>query len=308
MAGPLPRRQHFSASVLLAHFDLKLRLILCRTSQFSRMTDAIRRAKVKISAGQRLGDYLVLDEISAGGMGRIFRVQNCISRRIDAMKVLLPGLPKEARADERFAREIEVLAKLEHPNITALRTASRIDDLLIMVMEFVEGRTLEKILADNRLTLEEKVEYIRQTASALAYAHARGVVHRDIKPSNIMVTPEGKVKLMDFGIAKVVGDHRLTMTGVALGSIHYMSPEQIQNSDGEFDQRSDIYSLGILLYETAAGRRPFDGETQYDILDAHLHGNPAAPITLRPDLPRLLNDTILKAMAEESNRTLSNRG
>ena len=207
-------------------------------------------------------------------MGQIFRVQNCISRRIDAMKVLLPGLPKEAKADERFAREIEVLAKLDHPNITALRTAARIDDLVLMIMEYVEGTTLEKRMREGLLPLEENLDYIHQTALALAYAHERGVVHRDIKPSNIMITSAGKVKLMDFGIAKVVGDQKLTMTGLALGSIHYMSPEQIQNSDGVFDQRSDIYSLGIVLYETTTGQKPYDAETQYDIMDAHLHANP----------------------------------
>jgi serine/threonine-protein kinase len=232
-------------------------------------------------------------------MGRIFRAQNRISHRIDAMKVLLPGLPKEAKADERFTREIEVLARLDHPNITALRTAARFDDSIVMIMEYVDGITLEKQMKQGDKPLEENLDYIRQTALALAYAHERGVVHRDIKPSNIMITHEGKVKLMDFGIAKVVGDHRLTMTGVALGSIHYMSPEQIQNVDGVFDQRSDIYSLGIVLYETATGQKPYDGETQYAILDAHLHGNPATPISLRPDLPPGLNEVILKAMARD---------
>lgn len=254
---------------------------------------------MKINPGDKVGDYIVLKEITAGGMGQIFRVQNCISKRIDAMKVLLPDLPKEAKADERFTREIEVLAKLDHPNITTLRTAGRIDDLIIMIMEYVDGVTLEKRMEDGPLPLEEGLDYIGQTALALAYAHERGVVHRDIKPANIMITPEGKVKLMDFGIAKVVGDHSLTMTGVAIGSLHYMSPEQIQNSSAVFDPRSDIYSLGIVLYEATTGQKPYDAETQYGILDAHLHANPTPPIALRPDLPPALNAAILKAMARD---------
>ena len=166
------------------------------------------RLSVKISPGDKVGDYLVLNEITTGGMGQIFRVQNCISRRIDAMKVLLPGLPKEAQANERFEREIEVLAKLDHPNITALRTASRINDVIIMIMEYVDGVTLEKRMRDGLFPLEENLDYICQTALALSYAHEQGVVHRDMKPSNIMITPERKVKLMDFGIAKVVGDQK----------------------------------------------------------------------------------------------------
>ena len=254
---------------------------------------------MKISPGDKVGDYIVLAEIAAGGMGQIFRVQNCISRRIDAMKVLLPGLPSEAKADERFTREIEVLAKLDHPNITALRTAGRIDDLIVMIMEYVDGTTLEERMKNGPLPLEENLDYIGQTALALSYAHERGVVHRDIKPSNIMITPQGRVKLMDFGIAKVVGDQKLTMTGLELGSIHYMSPEQIQNKDGVFDQRSDIYSLGIVLYETTTGKKPYEAETQYGVLDAHLHADPLPPVVLRPDVPPALNDAILKAMARD---------
>jgi serine/threonine-protein kinase len=250
---------------------------------------------VKISAGDRVGDYRVLDEIPGGGMGRIFRVQNLISGRIDAMKVLLPGLPEEARAEERFLREIQVLAGLEHPNITALRTATRVEDLIVMIMEYVDGTTLEKRLEGGPVPLQESLDYIRQTALGLSYAHERGVVHRDIKPSNIMITPQGKVKLMDFGIAKVAADQRLTRTGLSIGSVHYMSPEQIQDRD--VDQRSDVYSLGIVLYEVTTGKKPYDAEYYLNIVYAHLQGEPVPPVG--PGIPPTLTDVILKAMAKD---------
>jgi len=228
-------------------------------------------------------------------MGRIFRVQNLISGRIEAMKVLRPGLPEEARAEERFLQEIQVLAGLEHPNITALRTAARIEDLIVMIMEYVDGTTLDKRVKDGPIPLQENLDYIRQTALALSYAHERGVVHRDIKPLNIMITPQGKVKLMDFGIAKAAADQRLTRTGVALGTSYYMSPEQIQLR--EVDQRSDIYSLGIVLYETTMGKKPYDAESYLDVMNAHLQAKPERPAG--PDIPPTLTDVILKAMARD---------
>ncbi len=163
-------------------------------------------------------------------MGKVYKVRNVISDRVEAMKVLLPDLTEAPELADRFMREIKMLASLNHPNIAALHTALRLENQLLMIMEFVEGRTLEDRLREGPVPVWEAVDAISQVLSALGYAHERGVVHRDIKPANMMVTATGEVKLMDFGIAKAMADRKLTMTGTTLGSLFYMSPEQMKGS------------------------------------------------------------------------------
>src|SRR4029077_18606211 len=154
------------------------------------------------TVGQKLGDYEILGVLGAGGMGKVFKVRNVISDRVEAMKILLPDLAGQADLADRFLREIKVQASLEHANIASLHTALRVDNQLLMLMEFVEGVTLEQRLKEGPLSVAEAVNYIMQALSALDYAHAHGVIPRDIKPANMMLTPGGVVKLMDFGIAK----------------------------------------------------------------------------------------------------------
>ena len=149
-----------------------------------------------------------------------------------------------------------------------------------MLMEFVEGVTLDRSSRTGRCRCRGAVDYIAQVLSALEYAHAHGVIHRDIKPANMMLTPAGVVKLMDFGIAKAAADHRLTMTGTTMGSLYYMSPEQIQGT-ATLDARSDLYSVGVSLYELVTGKRPFDGDSQFAIMSAHLKRTPVPPIERR---------------------------
>src|SRR5690348_15977157 len=188
------------------------------------------RRPMAIEVGSTIGDYEVVAILGAGGMGKVYKVRNVISDRIEAMKVLLPDLATQPELADRFLREIKVQASLEHPNIAALHTAVRVDNQLLMLMEFVDGVTVEQKLKDGPLPVAQAVDYIMQVLSALDYAHAHGVVHRDIKPANMMLTPSGTVKLMDFGIAKASTDHKLTMTGTTMGSLDYMSPEQIQGA------------------------------------------------------------------------------
>src|SRR5512140_1736805 len=247
--------------------------------------------------GDRIGDYEIVGVLGAGGMGKVYKVRNVISDRIEAMKVLLPDLANVPELSDRFMREIKVLAGLEHPNIAALRTAQRVDNQLIMVMELVEGVTLQDRLEQGRLPVPESLEYSAQVLSALSYAHARGVIHRDIKPANMMVTAGGTVKLMDFGIAKAAGDRKLTMTGTTLGSLYYMSPEQIRG--GELDARSDLYSFGISLYEIVTGARPFHGDSDFSLMTAHLQAEPVPPIDVDPQLPAALNEIILLSIAKD---------
>ena len=230
---------------------------------------------MNLEIGSTVGDYQVVGILGAGGMGQVYKVRNVISDRVEAMKVLLPDLVNQPDLADRFLREIKVQASLEHPNIAALHTAVRVENQLLMLMEFVEGVTLDQKLKDGPLPAAEAVDYIMQVLSALDYAHARGVVHRDIKPANMMLTPEGVVKLMDFGIARSSADHKLTQTGTTVGSLYYMSPEQIQGVTAP-DARSDLYSVGVSLYELVTGKRPFDGDSQFAIMSAHLAGHAGA--------------------------------
>ena len=209
-----------------------------------------------MEAHKRIGDYEVLGEIGAGGMGRVFKVRNVISERIEAMKILLPDLAERQDLAARFLREIKLVAALNHPHIAALHTALTADNQLAMIMEFVEGQSLAARLAQGPVATADAVTYIDQVLDALDYAHARQVVHRDVKPANMLLTPQGVVKLTDFGIARSASDQSLTLTGTTTGSLAYMSPEQIRGEPT--DARSDVYSVGISLYELVTGVRPFD--------------------------------------------------
>jgi eukaryotic-like serine/threonine-protein kinase len=262
---------------------------------------------MNLEIGSTVGDYQVVGTLGAGGMGQVYKVRNVISDRVEAMKVLLPDLVNQPDLADRFLREIKVQASLEHPNIAALHTAVRVENQLLMLMEFVEGVTLDQKLKDGPLPAVEAVNYIMQVLAALDYAHARGVVHRDIKPANMMLTPEGVVKLMDFGIARSSADHKLTQTGTTVGSLYYMSPEQIQGVAVP-DARSDLYSVGVSLYELVTGKRPFDGDSQFAIMSAHLQGTPAPPVSVDPRLPQLLNDVILMSVAKDASARFQTAG
>ena len=246
---------------------------------------------------QRIGDYEVLDILGAGGMGRVYRVRNVLTDRVEAMKVLLPNLQGHEEVAARFLREIKVLAALNHPNIAALHTAMTIENQLVMVMEYVQGRSLASRLDQGALPAGEALNYLDQVLEALSYAHKQHVIHRDIKPANMMVTQQGVVKLMDFGIAHTEGDiKKLTATGSTLGSISYMSPEQVKGE--KTDERSDLYSLGISLYEMVTGKRPFDVGSSFSIMAAHINQAPQPPIEVHPGLPQVVNDLILTSIAK----------
>ena len=246
--------------------------------------------------GSRVGDYEILSVLGAGGMGKVYKVRNIISDRIEAMKVLLPNLEQDPTLADRFLREIKVQASLDHPNIAALHTAQRDENRILMILEYVEGETLDHILRRGPVPLSDTVNYISQVLEALIYAHGRGVVHRDIKPANMMLTPQGTVKLMDFGIARLASDPKLTQTRQTVGSLYYMSPEQIKGST--VDARSDLYSLGVSLYQLLTGKKPFEGDSDFALMAAHLNNVPVPPIELEPSLPPAMNDLILTAIAK----------
>ena len=234
-------------------------------------------------------------------MGQVYKVKNLISDRVEAMKVLLPNLSENAELADRFLREIKVQAALTHPNIASLHTALRVDNQLLMVMEYVEGQTVDSYISQGRIPIHHAIGYTAQLLSALAYAHKQGVVHRDIKPANMMITPRGVVKLMDFGIARIAQDRKLTQTGHTVGSLYYMSPEQI-NGSPDVDGRSDLYSLGVSLYQMVTGKRPFDGDSDFKIMAAHLQQTPVPPIEIDPSLPAAFSEVIMLSIARDPSK------
>jgi eukaryotic-like serine/threonine-protein kinase len=246
--------------------------------------------------GARKGDYLILGTLGAGGMGKVYKVRNTLSDRVEAMKVLLPDLSEQQELADRFLREIKVLASLHHPNIAELRTALTIGNQLVMIMEYVEGTTLASRLQQGDMRYADALACFDQVLAALSCAHSQRIVHRDIKPANIMLAPYGIVKLMDFGIARSGNDMGLTMTGTTLGSVAYMSPEQVRCEP--LDGRSDLYSVGVSLYETITGQRPYVSDNNFEVMQAHLQVPPTPPIDLKADIPPGLNQLILMAMAK----------
>ncbi len=249
---------------------------------------------------ERIGDYEILGELGCGGMGRVWRVRNVISDRIEAMKVLLPDLAGRQELAARFLREIKLMASLDHPNIAALRTAFTANNQLYMVMEFVEGQTMAEHLENGPISVPDALNYTGQVLKAVSYAHHQHIIHRDIKPPNMMLTPQGTIKLMDFGIAHAGDERSLTRTGTTLGSLNYMSPEQVKGE--ATDGRSDLYSVGVCLYEFVTGQRPFTSTSGYALMAAQIKEIPKPPLELNPALPLALNEIILMAIAKEPTK------
>jgi serine/threonine-protein kinase len=230
-------------------------------------------------------------------MGAVYKVRNTISQRVDAMKVLLPDLEATPELGERFLREIRVHASLRHPNIAQLLTAIRVNNRLLMVMELVEGTGLDDVLKLGAMDIGDAVACMCQVLDALGYAHSLGVIHRDVKPANIVVLPDGTVKLLDFGIAQGATERRLTMAGMVVGSLSYMSPEQV--TAAPVDARSDLYSVAITLYQALTGDVPFRGASDYEIMRAHTSEPPRPLAQVRPDIPAPLSEAVLRALAKQ---------
>ncbi|GCE25698.1 hypothetical protein KDA_11820 [Dictyobacter alpinus] len=256
--------------------------------------------------GKVLGTCTLQKVIGRGGMGAVYLAQQSRPRRQVAVKVLLPITafkPQQHKAFlERFRRETDAAASLEHPNITPVHEYGELDGLAYLVMPYVSGGTLrDELENEGKLPLTRIVSYLEQMAAALDFAHERKVVHRDIKPANILMTPEKRLLLTDFGLVKIITDGQknqnpLSEVGMPMGTPDYMSPEQVVG--GVVDARADIYSLGVLLYHMVAGAPPFQGETPMKVALQHLHTPPPLPRMQRPDLPPAAEQVILRALAK----------
>jgi serine/threonine-protein kinase len=252
---------------------------------------------VSFHVGEDVGEYQIVSILGAGSIGRVFQVEHRATHSKQAMKVLLSDAVTDSQF-LRFMREIEIQGRLSHPNIARVHHALHCKDSLILLMESVEGRSLEKLLQAGRVPLPSGIDYICQTLSGLQYAHAQGVVHRDVTPGNLIVTPDGCVKLTDFGLAKSVGDHQLTNDGDIVGSLYYMPPEQVRHQMDP-DPRSDIYSTGAVLYELLTGKKIFECSDRLTLMLAQVQKQPVPPIEIAPEIGPELNAIVLKALAKD---------
>ena len=259
---------------------------------------------MSFEAGATVDAYRIISTLGSGGMGKVFRVEHALTNRQEAMKVLSGARLRAGDEAQRFLREIRLQASLNHPNIAAVHHAFWLNDDLVMVMELVEGATLRSLLEVGRIPLKTALNFADQALGALHYAHQHSVVHRDVTPANILITPGGVVKLTDFGLAKAPSDLRLTQTGALMGSLYYMSPEQVRGM-ATLDGRTDVYSLGVVLYEMTTGSRPFEAEDPFSLMRAHVQQAPTPPREVNPSLPPELNEILLAALAKEPERRFS---
>jgi serine/threonine protein kinase/Tol biopolymer transport system component len=258
--------------------------------------DLFAAAEPALSAGQRLGRYEVLDFVGAGGMGEVYRARDADLGRTVALKLLPPDFTSDDDRVRRFQAEARAASSLNHPNIITVYEIGRDDDKQFIATEFIEGETLRERMERGQLAAREAVRIAVQAAEALAAAHVAGIVHRDVKPENIMVRPDGYLKVLDFGLAKLTEQESPlsnvglpgavtsdSVVGLVMGTVRYMSPEQARGE--ALDARSDLFSLGVVLYEMIAGCVPFDGETSHDVIAAILHAEPAVLRKRAPEVP-----------------------
>jgi serine/threonine protein kinase len=250
-------------------------------------------------AGQSLGGYQLEEEIGRGSMGMVYRGKQIALGREVAIKVLPRAMAKDSSYVARFIREAQIIAGLNHPNIIQIYDAGQQGSLLYFVMEYVQGPTIGSLLKlDGTMPQHLAAEYAAQIADALDSAYKeRNVIHRDIKPENLMLDRWGKIKVMDFGLARAPGQLQITLAKTLVGSIYYASPEQVWGQT--LDNRSDIYALGVVLYEMVTGHRPFTGRTLPELTQAIVGGILRPPSTYNPELSPELEQIILTAMARE---------
>jgi eukaryotic-like serine/threonine-protein kinase len=247
--------------------------------------------------GRDIGPYRILQKLAQGNMCAVYKGVHTGLEQEVAIKFLLPEYFDDKGFRERFGKEAKIQARLSHPNVVKTLNFIENDHTVMMAMEFVNGETLDVLLKKTgALPPQRALAILESVLEALQFMHSKGIVHRDLKPANIMISYDGFVKVMDFGIAKVLGDASKTKTGVRIGTLWYMSPEQIKGEQAT--ALSDIYSIGITLYQMVTGSIPFDGDTEFEIMKAHIEKSPVAPWKINKDLDRTIGDVILKSIAK----------
>ena len=245
------------------------------------------------------GRYEIIEEVGRGGMAIVYLAKCLVLNRYVAIKVLRPEYREDEEFIKRFKIEAQSAGNLSHQNIVSVYDVGNENDTEYIVMEYVEGITLKQYLsAKGVLPEKEAVDFASQICSGLEYAHKKGIIHKDIKPENILITKEGILKITDFGIAKALNQGTITTGGMAMGSVHYFSPEQARGSF--VDAKTDIYSLGVILYEMATGRRPFDGDSAISVAMQHIESEPVRPAIINPAISPSLDAVILKAMRKDT--------
>ena len=242
------------------------------------------------------GKYEIISKIGSGGTSIVYKARRIADGKIVAVKVIRDGLDDIKEHERHFRMEAEALSQMSHRNVRRILSAGKWNDSLYMVTEFIDGKTLKDIINENGpVPVKTAIDYALQIVAGIEHAHRRNIIHRDIKPQNIIVSVDGTVKLVDFGIARMLSQTTRTMGGKDVeGSVHYISPEQARGN--EVDLRTDIYSLGVLMYEMFTGKVPFEGEEAVSIAMKHVNQKPAAPMNVNPNVPRGINDIILKCM------------
>ncbi len=270
---------------------------------------------MSLTPGSKLGPYEIVAPLGAGGMGEVYRSRDSRLGRDVALKVISREASHDSERIRRFEQEARAAGTLSHPNVCAVYDLGTHEGSPFVVMELLEGESLREILQSGAVTVRKALGYAAQAAEGLAAAHAKGIIHRDLKPENLFVTRAGRLKVLDFGLAKLTGaelsapapadgkttpPNTMTSPGAILGTTAYLSPEQIRGESA--DARADVFSLGIVLYEMLTGRRPFDGRTSADIMSAILQQEPPALTTLRPDAPPQLTWFMRRCLAKEPDR------
>ncbi len=244
--------------------------------------------------------YEIIETIGKGGMAIVYKAKCTVLNRYVALKVLRPEFREDKDFISRFKVEAQSAGSLSHPNVVSIYDVGQEDELDYIVMEYVEGVTLKQYIdAKGIIPWREAVDYAAQLCAGLDHAHKKGIIHKDIKPHNVIITREGTVKITDFGIAKVMSSSTITTGNATMGSVHYFSPEQARG--GYMDYKTDIYSLGVVLYEMVTGKLPFEGDTAIAIAMQHIEKEMTSPCELNPDIPKSLENVIRRAMCKEQS-------
>jgi serine/threonine-protein kinase len=252
----------------------------------------------------RIGPYIVERKLGAGGMGTVYLARHEETGRIVALKLLSPSLAREEGLVARFMREIDALKKLKNPHVVELYDHGVDGEMYYYAMEYVPGETLtSRLRREKRIPWREVIELSSQICVALKSAHDAGIIHRDLKPSNLLLTPDGNIKLTDFGVAQVFAGSKLTVTGGIIGTAEYMSPEQGQGK--RITKRSDLYSLGAVMYVMLTGRPPFSGKTTLDVIHKHKYSQFDRPRTIVPEIPNWLDEIVCQLMEKDPEKRMA---